>query len=158
MSRSEKRDSSARIGRKLRFCGRRGRVRKVEVVLPNRASQPLGYGSRLIRCLCRSSATRSSRASRGMPSRIIVIGAQLDLFDWPRTCDENVHKSLGALLPVGAGGDIRHANQRAEQINRVEVFSYVAALDGALYQRPNRIPNLSVGGFENLGSCAEQGI
>lgn len=44
---------------------------------------------------------------------------RLDLLDRPRTCNENIHESLGALLPVGAGGDIRHADQGTQQVNRV---------------------------------------
>jgi hypothetical protein len=36
------------------------------------------------------------------------------LLDWPRTGDEDVHQSPGALLPVGTGGHVRDANQRAK--------------------------------------------
>ena len=36
------------------------------------------------------------------------------LFDWARTGNEDVHESPGALLPVGTGGHVGDANQRAE--------------------------------------------
>jgi hypothetical protein len=34
------------------------------------------------------------------------------LFDWPRTRDEDVHESPGALLPVGTGRHVGDADQR----------------------------------------------
>ena len=36
------------------------------------------------------------------------------LLDWPRTGDQDVHKSLGAFLPVGPGRYVGDANQRAK--------------------------------------------
>jgi hypothetical protein len=33
------------------------------------------------------------------------------LFDWPRTCDEDVHESPGALLPVRTGRHMGNADQ-----------------------------------------------
>ena len=41
-----------------------------------------------------------------IPAAQLCRRARLDLFNWPRTCDENVHESLGALLPVRASGDV----------------------------------------------------
>ena len=89
-------------------------------------------------------------ASRRSAEWFNVIGTQLELFHRPRTCQENVHQPPGALLPVGAGGDVGHADQGAKQIKRVEIFSNVAALDRPLDQRANRLPDLGVRGFENF--------
>jgi hypothetical protein len=38
------------------------------------------------------------------------------LFDWSCTGDENIHESPRALLPVRAGGYVRHADQSAKEI------------------------------------------
>ncbi len=50
------------------------------------------------------------------------------------TGDQDVHQPLRALLPVGAGGDVRDADQGSQQIQRIQVVADVAALDGSLYQ------------------------
>ena len=65
------------------------------------------------------------------------------LLDWPRTGDEDVNESLGALLPVRTGRHMGDADQCAEQIEWLQISAKVAALDGALYQRINRSLNLS---------------
>jgi hypothetical protein len=57
------------------------------------------------------------------------------LFDWARTGNEDVHESPGALLPVRTGRHMGNADQRAEQIERLQISTNVAGLDGALYQR-----------------------
>jgi hypothetical protein len=54
-----------------------------------------------------------------------------ELWVWPRTSNENIHESLGTLFPVRTGGHIGNPDQRSKQIERNDVFSYVAALDGA---------------------------
>jgi len=36
------------------------------------------------------------------------------LFDWPRTCDEDVHESSSALLPVRTRRHVGDADERAE--------------------------------------------
>jgi len=36
------------------------------------------------------------------------------LFNWPRTGDEDIHESLGALLPVRAGRHVGDANERPQ--------------------------------------------
>ena len=83
------------------------------------------------------------------PDSQTIPGFAVDLFDGPRACDQNIHQSPGALLPVGTGRDIRHSDQSAKQINRVEVFTYIAAFDGALHQSANRFPDLIVRSASN---------
>jgi len=51
------------------------------------------------------------RSNRPLPG---VIRLSARLLDWPRTGDEDVHESPGALLPVGTGGHVGDADQRAE--------------------------------------------
>ena len=68
---------------------------------------------------------------------------RLALLDWPRTRDEDIHKSPGAFLPVRAGRYVRDADQRAKQIEWLQISAYVSALDCALHQRINRSLNLS---------------
>jgi len=51
-----------------------------------------------------------------------------------------------------------HANQRPQQIDRVEVFPYVAALDAALHQRVDRPLNPSAGSFIHSGWPADERV
>jgi hypothetical protein len=53
------------------------------------------------------------------------------LLRWPRTCDEDIHESLVALLLVGAGRHVG-ADQSLEQIDWVEVLPHVSTPDSAL--------------------------
>ncbi len=55
----------------------------------------------------------------------------------PGAGDEDVDESFRALLPVGAGGDVRDANKGSKQIHGVKVLAYVAALDRTLDQSTN---------------------
>ncbi len=68
-----------------------------------------------------------------------------DVFRWPRTGDEDIYQSPGALLPVRAGRHVGDPDKRAKQIEWIEVFPYVATVDGALHQRINRSVDLSAG-------------
>src|SRR5580698_10289408 len=72
------------------------------------------------------------------------------LFDWPRTRDEDVHQSPGALLPVRTGRHVGDADQRPKQIEWLQIFANVAALDGALHQRINRSLDLTTRTFKEL--------
>jgi len=66
------------------------------------------------------------------------------LYDWPRTGNEDIHESFGALLPVGASGHVSDADKSSQEINRVEVSPYVAALDSALHQGTSRFVDWGV--------------
>ena len=66
-----------------------------------------------------------------------------DLFDWPRTSDEDVHESPGALPPVRTGRHVGDADQRSKQIEWLQISTDVAALDSPLHQRINRSLNLT---------------
>src|SRR5581483_8978615 len=55
-----------------------------------------------------------------------------------RAADEDVHESSRALLPIGSRGHVRHADQRAQQVEGIEVLAYVAALDGPFHEGVNR--------------------
>jgi len=65
----------------------------------------------------------------------------------PRTGDEDVHQSPGALLPVRGGRNIGDADKCSKQVEWVEIFTYVAALDCALHQRINCSLDLSARTF-----------
>ena len=52
---------------------------------------------------------------------------------------------LALSLPVGAGGYVGDANQRAKQVEWLEVFAYVAALHSSLHECIDRSPNLNAG-------------
>src|SRR5215472_17819326 len=80
------------------------------------------------------------------------------LFAWPRTGDEDIHESSGALLPVRAGRHVGNADKSTKQIEWVEVFPYVAALDRALYKCINRSLDLSSGSFINLRWSSDQRV
>src|SRR5260221_6547817 len=72
------------------------------------------------------------------------------LFRWPRTCDENIHQPPGALLPVRAGRHVGDADKRPQQIEWVEIFAYVAVLDGALHQGINCFLDMTARTFIQL--------
>src|SRR4029077_6093855 len=80
------------------------------------------------------------------------------LLHWPRTFDQDVHESPGAILPVGAGGYVGDANQRAKQVEWLEVFAYVAAVHGSLHKRINRSPNLKAGRIVQPRRTADDAI
>src|SRR5258706_7018308 len=67
----------------------------------------------------------------------------LRLVDCPRTRDEDVHESSGALLPVRTGRHVGDADKGAEQIEWLQISTNVAALDCALHQRINRSLDLT---------------
>jgi hypothetical protein len=73
-----------------------------------------------------------------------------DLFDCPRTSDKDVHQSRGALLPVRAGRHVSDADESLQGIDRVEVPTYVAAFDTALYESTNYFMDWRVGSFNHL--------
>lgn len=79
-------------------------------------------------------------------------------YQWPRTRDENLHESPRALLPVRARRDVRYADQSAKEIDRVEIFAYVTALDGTFHQGTHRFPDLIVGSPENPLGISDQCI
>jgi len=82
--------------------------------------------------------------------RIEKPGSAPGLLDRPRTGDEDIDQSPRALLPVRAGRNIGNADQSAKEIDRVKVFTYVAAFDGAFRQRAHPFfPNLCVRSFEH---------
>jgi hypothetical protein len=60
------------------------------------------------------------------------------LVDCPRTRDEDVHESSGALQPVKTGCHVEDADKSAEQLEWLEISTNVVALDCALHQRINR--------------------
>jgi hypothetical protein len=45
------------------------------------------------------------------------------LLHGPRTFDQDIHESPGAFLPVGSGSYVGDANQRAKQVEWLEVFA-----------------------------------
>ena len=57
------------------------------------------------------------------------------LSDWPRTPDEDVHESPGALLPVRTGGHTGDVDRRAAQIERLQISTPVTTLGCALHPR-----------------------
>ena len=93
-------------------------------------------------------AGSTDREARGAPG----------LFDRPRTGDEDIDQSPRALLPARAGRNIGNADQSAKEIDRVKVFTYVAAFDGAFRQRAHRFPGLCVRSFEHPLGNSNQGI
>src|SRR5580658_6036753 len=80
------------------------------------------------------------------------------LLDWPRTGDEDVHESPGALLPVRAGRHMGDADQCAEQIEWLQISTNVAALDGALHQRINRSLDLTARTFIQLRRATDERV
>ena len=73
-----------------------------------------------------------------------------EVISWPRAQDKNFHQSSRALLPVRAGRHIGDADEGPEKIDGIEILPYVAALNRALHQCANRLPDLAVGRFEHL--------
>ena len=69
----------------------------------------------------------------------------------PRTGNEDIHQSPGALLPIWAGRHVGHADKSPKQIERVEVLSDVATVDRTLYQRIDRSLDLCPRTFIQLG-------
>jgi hypothetical protein len=63
-------------------------------------------------------------------------GRTASLFDWPRTGDEDIHESPGALLPVRTGCHVGDADQCPEQIEWLEISAYLAVLNRALTGAP----------------------
>jgi hypothetical protein len=80
------------------------------------------------------------------------------LFHRPRTGNKDIDQPSRAWLPVRAGRDIGDADDGPKKINRVEVLTYVAALDRALHECAKRFMNLGVGRFEHLLGVANQRI
>src|SRR5882724_5227956 len=78
----------------------------------------------------------------------------------PRTCDEDIHQSLGTLLPVRGGRHAGDADKSPKQIEWVEVLTYVPALDCALHQSINRSLDLGSGTLIQLrgtsGECIQR--
>jgi hypothetical protein len=72
------------------------------------------------------------------------------LFGWAGADGEDVGEPSGALLPVRAGGHVGDADQRPQQVDRIEVLTDVTAFYRALDERANRIPNAGVGSLEYL--------
>src|ERR1700741_4836795 len=68
----------------------------------------------------------------------------------PRTSDEDIHQSPGALLPVRAGRHVSDADEGLPEIDWVEVPTYVAAFDTALYESTNYFMDWRVGSFNHL--------
>ena len=60
-----------------------------------------------------------------------------------RAGDEDIHETAGALPPVRARGDIRDADQSAEEIEGFKVFADVAAFDRAFHQHIDSSANLT---------------
>ena len=58
----------------------------------------------------------------------------------PRTGNEDIHQPLGALLPVGTRSHVGHSDKCPQQIEWLDIFAYVAALDCALHQPSNAAP------------------
>ena len=64
--------------------------------------------------------------------------------DRPRSQDEDVDQFPRTLLPTGTGSYTGDAHQGPEQVDGIEIFPDVAALDGALHQTAHRFVNLTV--------------
>jgi hypothetical protein len=62
------------------------------------------------------------------------------------------------LRPGRAGRDIGDANYSPQEINRVKVLAYIAALDRALDEGAKRFMDLSVGRLEHLLGIADERI
>src|SRR5580700_9381962 len=80
------------------------------------------------------------------------------LFGWAGTGDEDVDEPFGALLPVRAGGHVGDADQRPQQVDRIEVLADIAALNRALHQCANRFPDPGVGSLEYFLWIAQQRV
>lgn len=63
----------------------------------------------------------------------LITKTELCSLDGPRTCDQDIHQSPGALLPVGTRGHVGHAYKCPKQIEGLDIFSYVADLDCPFY-------------------------
>ena len=60
------------------------------------------------------------------------------------------------MLPVGGGGDVGDADEGAEEVDGVEVWADVAAFDGAFDEGADGVPDLGVGGFEEIMGIGER--
>jgi hypothetical protein len=79
------------------------------------------------------------------------LGSQIRaLFEWPRTLDEDINESPGALPPVGAARYIGDTDKRPKWIEWIEVCPYVAALNCTLHKCVNRTGDLSARSFIHL--------
>ena len=95
---------------------------------------------------------RVSRVSSGWPYFRDLPG-----LGRPRTSYQDVHKSPRVLVPFRIGRHAGDADKSPQQIDRIQVLAYVAALHRALHQGPNRFPDLCVGSFEQLrGTSGER--
>src|SRR5215831_13406279 len=66
---------------------------------------------------------------QGLERGGLRLGDHLRLLHGPGTCDQNIHESPGALLPLRAGGDTGDANESSQQVDRIEVLADVAVFD-----------------------------
>ena len=62
------------------------------------------------------------------------------------------------MRPVGAGGYAGDADERAEQVEGLEVLADIAALNRAFHQRINRAADLGFGSFVELRRAAGIGV
>ena len=130
-----------------------------EKIMPKFAKVGL---ARIARGFGRTADGRKSgraRVRRHKPSvRPVTQKQDQPLPDGSGTGDEDIDESSGALLPVRAGGDIGDADQRPQQVDRIEVLTDVAALDRALHQRANRFPDPGIGSLEHLLGISQQRV
>jgi hypothetical protein len=97
------------------------------------------------------------RTDGGCLQRMFLPRGPFD-FSWPRTSDEDIYQSPGALLPVRTGRYVGHADERPKQIEWVEIASYITGLDGVLCQRVNRSLDLTAGTFIQLRGASNQRV
>src|SRR5246127_1703803 len=90
--------------------------------------------------------------------RSTVCQAYHRLSHCPRTSDEDIHQSPGALLPVRAGRHVSDADEGLQEIDWVEVPTYVAAFDTALYESTNYFMDWRVGSFNHLRVAPDRRI
>src|ERR1700722_3249103 len=104
-------------------------------------------------------ATLENLTSKQYASKAHLENTFLVLFGWTRAGDEDIHQPFRALRPVRAGthaaGD---ADERAEQVERLDVFAYIAALDRPLHQRVDRAADLSARTFVQLRGATSVGV
>ena len=56
----------------------------------------------------------------------------------PRPCYQDIDEAFGAGLPGRIRGNIGDADQRSQQIDRVDIRAHLAVFDGSTHQLPDR--------------------
>src|SRR5690242_9966177 len=72
--------------------------------------------------------------------------------------EEDVDQPSGALLPAGKCIDVRNTDQRANQIEGIDIFAEVTAIDSALHQKIGGFLYLAQRPLVEPGSASDDGV